>query len=526
MAYELIPRSERCDKHRLAAAWIESLGRCEDHAELLADHYVRALELARLTSGAIGELVQPARRALAGAGERAASLGAYAAASRHYERALELCPDDDPERAQLLLRYAKAIFLIDHDDAIAGAVDRARRALIESGDVEGTAQLDVMLGELAAERGDAGTAIDLLGRAAEAFVDRPTSRAKAETYIVNAAYRALLGAGGSRPYAELGLDMAEQLGALELRAAAHDRLGVAWLSSGDVDAARYHAEQSLRLTEGLIAPARVRATGNLASLFGDLGELVRSRRMHERCLELATALGAHRDIRWSSAELAIDRYFAGEWDDATTALDAYLGDSIAEPYMMDASGFATRARMRAAAATPSWRWLTSRHASRAVAAEAAGSRSASPFRSVRGSAPRATRQLRPRCSTKCSARSRASTGSGHRRAWSTLRTPCGLSIESTSSLTPRPRPTPPSGSRRLGRSPPGSSSRRRTSSTTSAPRPEAALARLHAARELVAAGESSAAAGHLDEALAFWRSVEATAYIDAAEALLEATHRR
>ena len=198
-----------------------------------------------------------------------------------------------------------------------------------------------MLGELAAERGDAGTAIDLLGRAAEAFVDRPTSRAKAETYIVNAAYRALLGAGGSRPYAELGLDMAEQLGALELRAAAHDRLGVAWLSSGDVDAALYHGEQSLRLTEGLIAPARVRATGNLASLFGDLGELVRSRRMHERCLELATALGAHRDIRWSSAELAIDRYFAGEWDDATTALDAYLGDSIAEPYMMDASGFAT-----------------------------------------------------------------------------------------------------------------------------------------------------------------------------------------
>ena len=85
MAYELIPRSERCDKHRLAAAWIESLGRCEDHAELLADHYVRALELARLTSGAIGELVQPARRALAGAGERAASLGAYAAASRHYD---------------------------------------------------------------------------------------------------------------------------------------------------------------------------------------------------------------------------------------------------------------------------------------------------------------------------------------------------------------------------------------------------------------------------------------------------------
>ena len=44
VAYSQIPRAERAEKHRRAAAWIESLGRPDDHAELRAHHYVSALE--------------------------------------------------------------------------------------------------------------------------------------------------------------------------------------------------------------------------------------------------------------------------------------------------------------------------------------------------------------------------------------------------------------------------------------------------------------------------------------------------
>ena len=43
VAYDAIPRAERSDKHAVAAAWIESLGRPQDHAELLAHHWMRAL---------------------------------------------------------------------------------------------------------------------------------------------------------------------------------------------------------------------------------------------------------------------------------------------------------------------------------------------------------------------------------------------------------------------------------------------------------------------------------------------------
>ena len=46
VAYEQIPRSLRAAKHRAAAEWIESLGRLEDHAEMLAHHYVQALDYA------------------------------------------------------------------------------------------------------------------------------------------------------------------------------------------------------------------------------------------------------------------------------------------------------------------------------------------------------------------------------------------------------------------------------------------------------------------------------------------------
>ena len=301
---------------------------------------------------------------------------------------------------------------------------------------------------------------------------------------------------------------------------------IAWLSSGDVDASLYHAEQSLRLTEGLIAPARVRATGNLASLFGDLGELVRSRRMHERCLELATALGAHRDIRWSSAELAIDRYFAGEWDDATTALDAYLGDSIAEPYMMDASGFATRARMRAARGD-------------AELAMADVSACVASGRRVRGGqsfcfavsfGPRFSAESDPAAAAEMLDEVLSSI-EGEPWIWSPA---CLVDLayalralhreHEFADSTAAAYPTKWLAAARAIAA--GEFVEAAHVFDDIGARPDAALARLHAAKQLVAAGETSAAAGHLDEALAFWRSVEATAYIDAAEALLEATHRR
>src|SRR5439155_4804546 len=66
VTYAQIPRSRRAEKHRLAAEWIESLGgdRREDLADVVAHHYLSALELLRTTGKDTTEVAGRARFAL------------------------------------------------------------------------------------------------------------------------------------------------------------------------------------------------------------------------------------------------------------------------------------------------------------------------------------------------------------------------------------------------------------------------------------------------------------------------------
>ena len=62
VAYGQIPRAARAQKHTEAARWIESLGRPEDHAEMIAHHYLSALDLARAADQDVSGLAPRARR--------------------------------------------------------------------------------------------------------------------------------------------------------------------------------------------------------------------------------------------------------------------------------------------------------------------------------------------------------------------------------------------------------------------------------------------------------------------------------
>ena len=112
VCYQQIPRAARAARHRAAAAWIERKAgeRVEDLADVLAHHYLQALELARAagqtdeTRGArSGERV----RYLALAGERALALDV---AQRRAEpgAGARARPLGHPERASLLERWAQA----------------------------------------------------------------------------------------------------------------------------------------------------------------------------------------------------------------------------------------------------------------------------------------------------------------------------------------------------------------------------------------------------------------------------------
>ena len=116
VAYAQIPRAGRSERHRRAAEWIDSLGRPEDHAELLAHHYVAALDYTTGSGDDMASLVQLAVQALHRAGLRAMRLSTNERAVEDLSRAIglvERLPEGDERsrtEAELQLQLGIALF--------------------------------------------------------------------------------------------------------------------------------------------------------------------------------------------------------------------------------------------------------------------------------------------------------------------------------------------------------------------------------------------------------------------------------
>src|SRR5207344_3406870 len=106
VAYGQLPRAERAARHRAVAEWLVSLGRTEDHAEMVAYHWRSALELAAASGDDSADLGGRTRLALSDAGDRAFGLNAFAPAAAYYAEALALWPAEGPGRAEVLFRKA------------------------------------------------------------------------------------------------------------------------------------------------------------------------------------------------------------------------------------------------------------------------------------------------------------------------------------------------------------------------------------------------------------------------------------
>ena len=154
VAYGLLPRAERVEKHRQIAGWLEQLSaeRSEDVAEMLAYHYGSALEYARAIGRETEELRGRARHAFAAAGDRASALSAFPPAVGFYRSALELWERDDAARASLLLRLGKAL----HHAGEGGETELAEAGeeLARQGDREAAADAETLLTWALHEAGD------------------------------------------------------------------------------------------------------------------------------------------------------------------------------------------------------------------------------------------------------------------------------------------------------------------------------------------------------------------------------------
>jgi class 3 adenylate cyclase len=334
VAYGQIPRAARAEKHRRAAEWIESLGRPEDHAEMLAHHHGSALEFATASGQPVAELAESARLAFREAGDHAAALFAPRNALRLYERALELWPLNDPERPLLLYRRVKAA----HESEGAGeeAMDEARETLIVAGEPGLAAEVDAMRSLDLWVQGDRDGSLARLAEAAALVENEPPTRSKATVLAMRARY--LMLAGRSEETLQTGaaaIEMAKTLGLDEHRANVLNTLGIAQVHLGRIEEGLGAMGESVSLAERVGSPEVVRAQGNLASVLSELGNLRRSAELHRQARKAAERFGAREPLGWMLAEEAVDFYWSGDWDGALERLESLIPRYEDEPYFME-----------------------------------------------------------------------------------------------------------------------------------------------------------------------------------------------
>jgi class 3 adenylate cyclase len=316
VAYRQIPRVRRGEKHRSAAEWLESLApdRSDDWAEMLAHHYVSALEVARASGQDAAPLAERARLSCRDAGDRASALNAFAPAARFYGTALELWPRDDAGRAQLLLRYGRALFHSEGEGA--ESLSEAEAALLALGDYEGAAHAELTLGQLAWWRGERDRAFDHHERAAELVAGLSACEARARALANLAGLRMVAGEreAAIRDGWE-ALQLAEELALDDLRAAALNTIGCARAGYGDLGGI-VDLERSIEIAEERNSPASIRSYANLADLSGRLGDLRRRFELQACALQSAQRFGDRNYIRWLEALRVVEHYCRGRWDEA------------------------------------------------------------------------------------------------------------------------------------------------------------------------------------------------------------------
>jgi class 3 adenylate cyclase/tetratricopeptide (TPR) repeat protein len=303
VAYGQIPRAARGEKHLGAADWIESLGRADDHAELVAHHLAAAAELGV-------EVGDRARITFRRAGDRARALGAWPAAERYYAQALASWPAEDEEYPRLIAASASARARSTGDTE---QLDAALDALEEAGLWEEAAQFAAaaaMMAWYATEN-----PVPFLERGLKLLDGRPDSSARAELLAESARIHWFR---GDYERAEQELAAASELvpdyGSNELRASLLTTQGIVAMSDGDLDEAR-------RLTDAAIdiAPigssSRFRALANLGTYEWAEGDMEAWELRQAAAVEEAERAGDRPNLRWLEWFGISTALSFGRWDE-------------------------------------------------------------------------------------------------------------------------------------------------------------------------------------------------------------------
>ncbi len=338
VAYAQIPRAVRAQRHLEVAEWIEALGRTEDTAEMLAHHYLAALEYDRAAVTDEPAVLERALRALEDASTRALSLNAYETCERFAEAALQFAEPRSSEWSRLLLLRLGAGWharILSTEEV--SRLQEACADLESAGFVDAAAEAGALAAWSAWIRGDLARAAAAIEHARRLVEGAPPSRTR--VVVLNELARQHAVAGRAVDAAEISgqaLAMATQLGLVDLQIAAFNHRAMARAHVGDPE---YGAdfERSIELAREIgFAQGIVRGYGNFASHVYTEGDVARAFELHESALDAAERFGIDSGIRWQRGERVEFDYQAGRWDDAGRGVEALLADSEERPrHFMD-----------------------------------------------------------------------------------------------------------------------------------------------------------------------------------------------
>lgn len=322
VAYEQIPRAQRADKHRRTADWIESLGRPEDHAEMLAHHWGAALEYARATGGRTDEFEERARSVFREAGERSYSLHAFRRAAHFYERSLELSDDADPK---LLLHYGRALGVAG-DERATETLEAAAGALMAAGDREAAAEAHAFLTEALHLQGRGEAAYGHMEQALELVRDAPPSAAKVRVLAESSRVLALGEGRDAQALAQEAYEMATALGLVDLAARALANRGIVKTNAFDLDGAIVDSELSIELARSVSSPEEARARHNLGSATWFRGELAPATAHFAEAVRVGEHFGVLQTALASRSVLCGTLYPTGAWPEALALANELIGE--------------------------------------------------------------------------------------------------------------------------------------------------------------------------------------------------------
>ena len=175
VAYSEITHTDRAECHRRAAEWIDSLGRPEEHAELVAHHYLVALDYTRAAGVDDTSLAQRATQALHRAGLRAIRLSANERAVEHFSGAItlvgQLPETDERSRTEAELQLQLGVALLAQRGLGAPEVEqayvRATELMMRSAPAAEHFPAQVALSIYHGHRGDFGRSMRLVERLTE-----------------------------------------------------------------------------------------------------------------------------------------------------------------------------------------------------------------------------------------------------------------------------------------------------------------------------------------------------------------------